>query len=254
MTYRNTMEIIEVEDEETWPNELLTFLEENKAKYLSWKGLIKDKAVSGFEYDEIIKRLENILKNYAIIGYHATRLTDFETGYIHENGMFILSEETTSYRLKTLRDNNLISDDEFLFLKSNNWATDECRTMQLWFCFTSLLLQDEHGVVELFTKWGGEAIYRAQDGYKTLGKLKSIGTPCIVKAIVPISSLKLIFLPEKIYGVFIQNRKYNADIDTTYEGFSEKPIPKENIIDIIKYPSPAFIDLTNCNKWDVVIS
>jgi hypothetical protein len=90
---------MEIEDEKTWPVEVVAFLEEKQDIFRNWK--TRNRLANPKEYDEAIYTLRHILRgaDYTLRGYHCTRLTDEEIQNILANGMSLPSGSMLQERI-----------------------------------------------------------------------------------------------------------------------------------------------------------
>src|SRR6202040_1983269 len=119
--------------------------------------------VSGHDYDRAIHRLESILVNYTLHGYHCTRLTAGEIAHIRPKGMQLPDETVLRRRIETLRDSGLIDGDSATEFIAENQAAEKNRDGRIWFCFFPPRLAGESGISSLLRYWGGEALYNSHD-------------------------------------------------------------------------------------------
>lgn len=136
-------------------------------------------------------------------------------------------------------------------LKRTNQADDYNRANMLWFCFFEPALAGQHGIERFFKSWGGEALYNSHENDPVSGKaLRSIGIPCVVKAIIPIASMNDSYFPDAVMArKCLLDQGHELDNDLLHEGFSMANIPASNIIEIIEHPSAEFCALTGCKGW-----
>lgn len=71
----------------TWPLEVTTFLEANRAVLEDW--LTDQRFASPHHYDAIIRDLSDVLLPHNILAWHNTRLTRREAAAIGANGMYL---------------------------------------------------------------------------------------------------------------------------------------------------------------------
>ena len=105
----------------------------------------------------------------------------------------------------------------------------------LWFIFSRNLLQDEGRVQRLFTLWGGEALYsRHEEDGETGPILRSIGTPCIVEAELPIAGIEAHWEPAQwIARPFLDRRGISDGHSPERDGHVREPIGPERVRRVI---------------------
>jgi len=207
---------------------------------------------SAHEYDPAIYKIRDILRKYSFIGYHCTKLTADEIKFICQNGMLLQNANSLRSRITSLRKSGLISASIKQGLISRNQADDHNRANMLWFCFFEPFLAGRYGIERFFRFWGGEGLYNSHEGHpKTGSTLLNIGIPCVIKAMVPIASLKGSYYPDSaMIRAFLSKCGHRLENEIEHEGFSAKIIEAQNIIEIIDYPSDRFNALTQFNSWD----
>ena len=241
--------VISIEDETSWPTELVSFFDANNDIFYSRE------TSKGYDYrmhDIAILNLEEILNNYLLHGYHCTRLTEREINRILKTGMSLPSLVTLNNRIQELVEDGIITEDIANRLKSTNQADEESRANMIWFCFYLPHIASEWGIRRFFRSWGGEALYNSHERIPETGpSLNRIGIPCVVEALVPIRSLKIGFLSYKIARQYLKNRGLKTKEPMDHDGAARTNIPPSNIIGITRFPEQKFIDLTRCDRWKV---
>jgi len=202
-------------------------------------------------HDEFVIRFREALKKHNLIGYHCTKLALHEIEDILANGMAAQTKSTLINRIEGMKSNSLINEKVAEELKITNQAAAGCRSDMIWFCFFKPYLESQSGIGCFFEYWGGESLYGCHEHTEIGEILREVGTPCIVKSSVPMSQLSDSYLPENVmFRVFLKERGHNVSEPIEHEGFSKKDISADNIIDIIKYPSDLFAELSGCNNWN----
>lgn len=136
-------------------------------------------------------------------------------------------------------------------LKCTNQADECARANRLWFCFFEPALAGQHGIERFFKYWGGEALYNSHENDAVSGEvLRSIGIPCVIKAIVPIASMNDSHFPDAVMArKLLLDQGHTLENVLLHEGFSMANIPASKIIEIIEHPSAEFCALTGCMGW-----
>ncbi|MEW9799350.1 hypothetical protein [Alteromonas sp. CYL-A6] len=223
------------------------FFESHYRYFLGWECRCINKT-SSHEYDAAIKKLRDLLRNHTLIGYHCTKLTKKEITHIEQKGMQLQNAESLKERILSLKSDRVITADIAELLIERNQADDVCRKNKLWFCFFEPLL-DPDGIKRLFRSWGGEALYNLHEHNPKTGQiLREIGTPCVIKAKVPVIDLIESYYPDSpMIRTFLSKKGHQIENSTEHEGFSIRDISVQNIIQIIRHPSKEFQALTLCN-------
>ncbi|MBH0093315.1 hypothetical protein [Pseudoalteromonas sp. SCQQ13] len=231
--------------------DVIEFLESNYEIFLGWECSCP-RISSAREYDPAIYKMRDVLRKYSLIGYHCTKLTVDEIKEIRTNGMLLQNAASLKNRVSCLKDSGLLSADIAQELMNRNQADDGNRANMLWFCFFEPYLAGRSGIERFFRSWGGEALYNSHEDHPVTGNaLFNIGTPCVIKAKVPIASLRDSYYPDSsMIRAFLSKRGHQLENEIEHEGFSSRRIDPQNIIEIVEYPSDQFNALTKCDTWD----
>jgi hypothetical protein len=243
-------ELVNLEQPETWPPPIANFLEAHHKLFLDWESG-GDENVSPLQYDRAIYAIEDVLRPYAIKGWHCTRLTDAEIEAVLADGMLLPDERMLSRRIDALVHDGTIPATTAVILKSKNQAHEENRAGRVWFCFFPPHRASEHGIGDFFRWWGGEALYNSHDRDPNVGPvIAKIGTPCLVEADVPIALLGphggLAF---KVVRRFLVSRGYRTAEPLDHSDRITRPLPASAVRRIIRFPDADFCQLTGCDGW-----
>ena len=243
------MQLIDLDQPNSWPAELYGFLEDHHDLFRWWE--TKTGCVSAPMFDEAIGGLANALLPYELVGWHCTRLTDVEIEGISRNGMQLPDAAMLARRIDAVVEANGLEPDVARLLKDRNQAGDENRAGMIWFCFFPPKRAGEAGIGRFFRHWGGEALYNSHEQNPVSSSaISDIGTPCIVEANVPIASLaKHGGLEFNIVHRFLTSRGLRACGSTDYEGRIVQPLSTPNIRRVIRFPDRDFLELTGCSEW-----
>jgi hypothetical protein len=236
-------------NEATWPDDLLAYLEANHDLFLSWE--THDGSVSGNQYDNALRGLRAVLDRHSLHGYHCTRLTPREMAYILANGMQLPNATVLEARIRALQGDGVIDMSAAEHLIATNQAREANRANRIWFCFFPPRSAGQRGIGSLLGYWGGEALYNSHERDPiTRPILAKIGTPCLVEADVPIASRPgPSFLDMKAARQFLIWRGYQTVEPVEHEDRATQPISAGNIRRIIQFPEPDFVTLTGCDDW-----
>jgi hypothetical protein len=246
---------MDLHDRTTWPDDLIQQLERDRAVFEGWElrriGAPGARPVSGPDYDGALARLRAVLRNYALHGYHCTRITPGEIAHILSAGMHLPNEMVLRQRIETLRESGLVDAGTAADLIAENQAAETNRAGRIWFCFFPPRLAGESGISSLLRYWGGEALYNSHDEHPLRGPLLArLGTPCLVEANVPITNLRGPgFLDIKIARQFLIWNGLQTTETVDHEDCAVRPLTAANILRIIEFPDRDFITLTGCDNW-----
>jgi hypothetical protein len=181
-----------LESPESWPSSPLDYLAVHHHVFLNWatRALRVDPAV----YDRAIYGLMDAMQDFAVIGWHCTRLLDYEITAISREGMYLPNATMLARRVDAAVEAGLLSASIGERFKLKNQAHETNRAGKIWLCFFPPRIAGEGGVGDLFRFWGGEALYNAHDREpETCAILKALGTPTIVEAEIPVAYLTTTF-------------------------------------------------------------
>jgi hypothetical protein len=233
---------------ETWPNELVSYLESKLSddEYSNHKTIIED-----FRSDIV-----QILHQTKFIGFNCTRLTDEEIKSIKTEGLNLNRSELFARRIDFLKKNNNA------FFSINNLNPKEESYNGIFFNHCIRHLKDEYSYNRLFGFWGGESLYNHFDGCSDLLKIiTEIGKPCIIIAPLNYKEIKLADLPNNLlktylnYSLLPSLNQLSNNYDDTYIFDSDSLIQcNVKVLNIIEYDNELFEQLTNYSSWNDVLN
>lgn len=199
-----------------------------------------------------IERIAGLLLPHSLRGWHCTRLTAEEREFILQHGMQPPCKSILESRVRRLEANAAIPPDVAERLIKNNLVDEEYRRGTIWFCFFAPRLAGEGGVGDLLRNWGGEALYNLYDTDGRVGPiLRSIGTPCIVEADIPIAEFSCLHtLAQNLGRRFCVNRGLQTAEPVDHEDSTTNAIGREQMKRIIVLGDPEFALLTGCDEWE----
>ena len=246
--------IIDIYKVKSWPSDLLLHFNNIESILNNHRRVSSNYAeqiIAANEYDKAIEGLKPVLSKFCLRGYHCTRLTDKEASSIVANGMKLQDGNTLRNRINSLVAQGTLEEEVANQLLRSNQANDKSRKHMLWFCFFHPHIAGQSGIQRLFNTWGGEALYNShEDNPVTGGTLRKIGSPYVVEALVPLSSLKGYNFEINFADRYLCYKTGCRPRASYYEGYSTVNLPAEAILNVIQYPSAKFIKLTRCNTWD----
>lgn len=192
------------------------------------------------KWDNTIISLEEILKEYLIVGIHCTKLMDYEISDIISNGLQPLNKDFANQRVEKLYKKGLISQDLKNELENKEELISENRNGKIFVFHCLSTLKDEWGLNRLLGYWGGESLYTY---LKNTKELKQIGTSCIVFTSIKIKELDIYpVLSKRMLAFYFDDNYYPHDTDSIIES-------KLNVIKVIRQEEKIFEDLTNIQDW-----
>lgn len=245
---------IDLENPRSWPEPLLRYLDEKRQVFEGWEYTpdpdARPRAPAAI-YDRAIYGLRDVLQPYCLTGWHCTRLTQLEQNHILANGMQLPNLRMLEERIEKLIGAGALTPILAKRLLEENQANDANRAGMIWFCFFPPALAGESGIGRFFRCWGGEAVYKSHENDpETGGALRTIGTPCLIEADIPISFLEPSGgLDSKIVRRFMIHRGFKTSEPVDHEDRAKQPIPTACIRRIICHPDPPFLELTRSHEW-----
>lgn len=241
--------LIDQEASDSWPHDLRSYLDQHQDVLLDWETGPSRGAAR--KYDLAISGLETVLRRYALVGWHCTRLTEDEIAGIRSRGMQLPDVAMLHRRVDAVVEAGLLTGKFADRLKAEHQAANPWRSGRIWFCFYPPRHSGESGIERFFRHWGGEALYNShEDDPETGAAISTIGLPCLVEALVPIASLEPQgFLPIKIARRYLVGRGHRTVESVDHDGAVTYPLPATNIRSVIPFPSLEFLALTGCDKW-----
>ena len=244
-----TVTLLDLSVPSSWPCDLEGYLAKHHDFFLDWE--TGRERATGAQYDEFTRGLVGLLRHCAAVGWHCTRLTEDEISGIRSAGMQPMSAAMLERRLDTVAADDLLSSTVAARLKAMHQARDQGRTGRIWFCFYPPRLAGEEDIERFFRHWGGEALYNFhEDDPVTSAALRTIGVPCVVEALVPLTGLSNIgSLADKIARRYLIARGHRTVEAVNHEGPITVPLDAANIREIWRFPSPEFCRVTGCDGW-----
>lgn len=265
---------VEIEDVESWPVNFRDEAVKNKPLLISYHREYRRISRLGdedliarvhppmnefeAEYRALADRLETILSEHRIVGYHCTRLTVREIKAIKNGGLNILSKELVQQRLDDALIDRHLTEEEILYLKNSD-NLKEClddrhggRTGRIWFCPNRLSLQYESGVYRLFRSWGGEAVYWGHERDDNIAHaIRGLGKPCIVKCALPFCDAGHFCerLSDRFLSYVVSDVIEYPEPSVDFDMYSKKNLAAADILEIIDISNPEFEQLTGYKSW-----
>jgi hypothetical protein len=245
--------VIDFNDEQTWPPDVLDYLAQNHDLFLAWEDRTRPSpSVSGQQYDKALRGLRAILDRHHLHGYHCARLTRAEIDHIISQGMQLPNAAMLRARIEALQYEALIDASVAKRLIEDNQADEPNRANKIWFCFFPPRMAGQGGLECLLGFWGGEALYNTHEGDPITGPvLAKLGVPCLVEADIAVSSLReSSSLDLKAARQFLVWRGFQSSELLEPADYTTRDVPAANIRRVIEFPEPDFIALTGCETWE----
>ena len=260
------MQLIDADDEGTWPGVLLRNLEANRDAVASFQLerqrldrlacddlTIRDCRPENpyqQEWDKMLALAKQATASSHLVGFHATRLMDHEVEEIKRRGLQIGSEELLQRRLVGAQNAGKLTNEDVTRLFACHQAADSNRVGRTAFFFTRAQLKDA-GLDRLCRYWGGEALYNSHEtGPETGALLRSLGTARIVVAAVRVADIEERFdIPYRLVNVWCRRRGIITDLPPEFGGVVRANTPGTAILRIIGVSDPEFAALTRHDSW-----
>jgi hypothetical protein len=124
--------LINLETPDGWPTDLRAYLDRHHDLFLNWE---TGRSKVAAEYDLAIYGLKAVLRRYALVGWHCTRLTEDEIARIRSSGMQLPDAAMLRRRVDTVVATGLLPGNLANRLKTEHQADDPSRAGRVWFCF-----------------------------------------------------------------------------------------------------------------------
>lgn len=268
---------IDIEDTTTWPDRFLEIMSENKSLFIAFQAedlridklarkevtlrMGRNRPVNAYadEYADAVSALAEILREHNIVGYHCTRLAEYEIASIRRDGMRILTAELIHQRLQSALDAGLLSEDRHRYLQDSEILKESLnnkygeRTNYIWFCPNLSTLKEGAAVSRFFGSWGGEAVYNGHEEDENIGPhLKAVGIPCIVKCSMPIVDVEddLEGMAKRFIAQFIsKDVDFSPDPSADFDMSIQRDLSATEVLEIIKFNDPRFEAMTDHANW-----
>lgn len=239
--------VIDITRPDCWPTSITDHFRRHLDIYLAWD---RGRGDAWF-YDIAIADLEAAVKPFAIRGWHCTRLTEAEIAEIEKAGMGLPSIAMLKQRIGCLVATGEITTALASRFLAKNRADDKNRAGMLWFCFFPPRRAGEGGIGRFFRHWGGEALYvDHEEDPESSSALRQIGVPCVVEAIVPISSIKSpVGLSFALVERMLRRPGRRIARSLEHEDAITAPLPVECVAKIHRHPEVGFRRLVGCDRW-----
>jgi hypothetical protein len=261
------MQLIDADDENTWPKALLRGLEADREAIATFQ---RERArIDRAAEEDVMLRVcrpanpnqnawdaalalgEHATASGHLLGFHATRLVEHEIEEIRQQGLQLLSVELLCRRVEALTTAGAITDQQARRLLGYNQAAEDNRSGRTAFFFTRAQLKDHAGLDHLCRSWGGEALYNYhEDDPETGPLLRSIGIPSIVAAAVRVADIEPHFdIGQRLVNIWCVQRGIVTELPLDFGGVVRTHTPAASILRIIGISDPEFLALTAHDRW-----
>lgn len=242
----------------SWPKNIIRLLKDSKIhlqKYLDEERRIArlTREVSKYSYsrptnkneriwNKTLKAIESELTNKKFVGFHCSRLMDYEISDILENGLCPLSLDFANSRIRKLFEKGSICkglSDKLINLED---LSDPNRVNNLNFFHCKTSLKIEQGIIDFFRFWGGESIYY---NFDKRTELQRIGIPCIIMGSIDRDKLlecENHSLPKQIIHIYLNDGCSSDPESCVHENIK--------VLRVLKYNDKVFKVLTNIDNWE----
>lgn len=223
----NSAKIVDIDDQATWPEDVVTFIEERSESI----NLNENSSMS--IGDEILLPLLNT--SYLLL-YHATRLLPHEKEDILEHGLQMLTEELVAKKIREAVGYGYLTErigEELLCGSTLRTRSEEERANRI--CFVvgkSPIEQEDPKLANLFDIWGGESINYTDFGKNHVSLLKRIGEPAVVKTLLPSTTRSPIVTSPELTVSFIE--AFKGEDSSGELHLENESIPSTYILDILR--------------------
>jgi len=263
------IESIDIEDQNTWPVQILAELDlhfdvlhKNALAEMHINKLCEIDAhyqrnrpdpIHARHRIDVLGRLNAWLQPHCIDAFHCTRLTDFEIEDVRLSGLNTLELDFALNRITRLENKGMMPASVAEKLRSKNAISNRHgdRLTQVCFMLSRHSLKSEEDIGALLSQWGGEALYWAYESDPEVSAvLRSVGTPCIVQAQIPVPMLENYdSVEEMLLSKFLASRDAAFANVHPHVGRIRSPLAPEQIKAIHSLGEPDFESMTDHQKW-----
>jgi hypothetical protein len=219
---------IDVDDSTTWPSHIYETVSRWAERCSGSTRYTNDLPLS---LDEE-KPFRELFAGYLLRAYHYTRLLEHERAMVLSMGLRLLSVELLSDRIESARTVGAISGAEAAeFHQAHVFATSEQQNREGQVCLSlsrRVFERDMEACRPLLETWGGEGMYMSFGAVSQRERLKRLGSPTIVVALIELGGQRsnhLVFpaLHRVFVGALLGLLDVGADV------FYRAPVPSEHI-------------------------
>jgi hypothetical protein len=228
------MQAIDIDDPTTWPEQISEPVFAWAQFYRGSTNYTGDLALS-LELEEPFRGL---FTGFLLRAHHYTRLLPHERAMVLEKGLRPLSPELLFDRIESARSTGMITRDEAdTFHRAHVFATGEHQNREGQVCLVlskHVFERDPEACRPLLGTWGGEGMYMSSGAVPLRQRLRTLGSPTTVTALLDLSpgrSRHLVFpaLHKVFIGAVLGLPDVGADV------FYRAPIPPEHIESVVHH-------------------
>lgn len=228
MTKSSNDALIDVDDPTTWPSQIYRIVSQWAEQCRGRTNYTGDLPLSL----DLEKPFRELFIGYLLRAYHYTRLLEHERAMVFSMGLRPLSPELLSDRIESARTAGAISSIEAAeFHKAHVFATGEQQHREGQVCLSlsrRVFERDLDACLPLLTTWGGEGMYRSSSAVSRCERLKTLGSPTIVVALLELGghAFNHLVFPA-LHKVFVGSLLGLFDVGA--DVFYRAPVPSEHI-------------------------
>jgi hypothetical protein len=255
---------IEIDNQETWPDELVTIVDESRDLLIAWQRRqseiddLCEECVSArwnrprnefsTKADDFVAMVDRLLMQHQLVARHCTRLTDAEIAKVTSmTGVEPLSTVLVQRRLEGLRGAGIIGEAEFATLTAASQAAESNRRGMTWWILDAATLRDCSSVARFLRQWGGEAIFWQHESGDVGHLLRTIGYAAIVEAAIPRKLMRTI---GRTLGETFRLAIANGELPTQ-DAVTDQAVRPEMVQRVVRYGTPEFEVLTGASSWGI---
>lgn len=245
--------VIEIEDVNTWPNEVTNIFNKNFGVLQKSQAFeIKDPgSLNPFKtkFNSIIDEANSVIADIEVIGYHCTRLLNYEREEIRQTGFQLPSRTLLRKRLIAACEKGYIHQSLLHnIMEENEYTKKPIRENILYFVCGASELKISSGISKFFQCWGGEAIYNSNELSRHREVLFRIGEPTIIQ--VKVKPGNEINIGERLAFAYLIAKDVPTENAPSFDHRSKQPLPSSIIMKIINFDDAEFLKLTDYKSWD----
>jgi hypothetical protein len=221
---------IDIDDSTSWPTDVYRIVAEWAEECAG-----RTEYTSGLPLRiELEAPFRERLAGQLVLAYHYTRLIPPERQMIRERGLRMLSVDLLTERIESARAIGAISSAEAkTFQRAHVFAMGEEKHREGQVCLVLSKRQFERDLdacLPLLSSWGGEGLYRSSGSVPFRSRLKDIGAPTRVSALLSLEDARRDSVFPVLHKIFVASLLDLHDVGG--EVFYRSAIPPEHIVGV----------------------
>lgn len=183
----NIERVIDIDERATWPTDLTEQIDAWALQFGGTTEYTNDLPVP-LEYEDRIREL--LVDGRLLRTYHCTRLLPHEVQMVLKQGLRRLSSNLMRDRIDAAQAEGFLTKVEANEMHNGHvFAAGEAQYRRDRVCLVlsrSIFYESPYSVKPLLSSWGGEALSMSSTGASLPNRLKNLGSPCVVTALIDV--------------------------------------------------------------------